>query len=78
MPQIEYYMEVCLLIDYDAYPEERPTLTYPGCPAHFEINDAKLDKPSDDYIDECLAKEEDAIKEACKENEGERDIERYT
>ena len=64
--RITHYIEVGIEVDYSVYPEDRATLTYPGCPAHIEIDE--IHYPSRGTIDEIIEKELDSIELACWED----------
>ena len=64
--QIEYYIEIPIRVSYTAYPEDRPTMTYPGCPAYIEVDEIKY--PSPEEISRLVEKETDGIEMACWED----------
>ena len=71
--EIEYWLEIPIKIKYEVHPAEKQTLTYPGCPAHIEIEDMVI--PSKEEIAKLLdnASDESRIESAIWEDWAERD-----
>ena len=63
---ITHYVEIPVTVHYTAYPEEKMTLEYPGCPAHVIVD--FIGYPDEPEINAIIDSNASAIKEACEED----------